>query len=70
MIYYCPQCRKEVEIKDRETQVTLSGRVAHKSNCPTCSEPVVEFIPGEKQEVTQEMKDKAEVDKKALHVKT
>ena len=50
MLFYCPNCRKEVEIeKESAPIITKSGRVAHKANCPTCGQDMAEFIPGEMQ---------------------
>jgi hypothetical protein len=48
MIFYCPNCRKEYDIPAESQDITLSGRVAHKTTCPVCQLGLVEFISGEK----------------------
>lgn len=48
MLFYCPNCQKEVETQEVGRIVTKSGRVAHKAKCPTCGTDMTEFVPGEK----------------------
>jgi pyruvate dehydrogenase E2 component (dihydrolipoamide acetyltransferase) len=48
MLFYCPNCQKEVEAQETGTVTTKSGRVAHKAPCPTCGQDMTEFVPGEK----------------------
>lgn len=43
MIFYCPSCRKEVELVATGTITTKSGRVAYKATCPVCGLDLTEF---------------------------
>jgi hypothetical protein len=43
MIFYCPNCRREIETEPATTITTKTGRVAYKASCPTCGLDLAEF---------------------------
>jgi hypothetical protein len=45
MIFYCPNCKKEVDVTPESTITTQNQRVAYKAKCPVCGQDMVEFVP-------------------------
>lgn len=43
MNFYCPSCRKEVDLEPTGTVTTKSGRIAYKASCPVCGLDLTEF---------------------------
>lgn len=45
MLFYCPNCRSEVDVAPQSTITTQMNRIAYKALCPTCGQDMAEFAP-------------------------